>query len=128
MHDLASSRPALTLPPIGASAAPRTLLADVPGLASDVERRVAALEAWAAEVDVMVAEPTDFRRLAGAVNAAVNALADAPARDLVGILAKARLLTLCPAIVEDDQSTARIGESLARDVVRLLRSGGHHAP
>ena len=46
MRSLAPSIPALVLPPIGASAAPGSLAADVPGLVSDVDRRFAALEAY----------------------------------------------------------------------------------
>lgn len=130
MRDLLFSLPALVLPLIGATAAPGSLAADVPGLVSDVDRRFAALEAYCGEIgDVPTSDP-EFDRLDGLVTEAIHALAAAPARDVAGIVAKAGALLRAP-IEEDYDHSDCVGASLARDVLRLLgtpspRSGDHH--
>ena len=119
MRDLLPTLPALVLPPIGASATPGSLSSDVPGLVSDIDRRFAALEAYCGEVGDIQTGDAAFDRLDKLVTEAIHALADAPSRDMAGVLAKADALLRAP-IEEDFGHCDRVGASLARDVVRLL--------
>ncbi|RYC31365.1 hypothetical protein D3273_13325 [Lichenibacterium minor] len=131
MRDLFPLLSALVLPPVGISSAPGSLAADVPGLVSDIERRFAALESYCHDLGDVPPHDTEFNRLDDLVTEAIHALADAPSRDLAGMLAKAGALLRAP-IEEDFDHCDRIGISLARDVLRLLGAastltGGHHA-
>lgn len=131
MRDLALTMPALVLPPIGISSAPDSLAADVPGLVSDVDRRFAALEAYCADLGTVADIDAGFKRLDDLVTEAIQALSDAPSRNVAAIVAKAGALLRAP-IDEDHGDSARVGASLARDVLRLFGdatnpTGGHHA-
>ncbi len=118
MRDLLPTLPVLGAVPL--LAVRPTSLVDMRGLVADVERRFGLLEAYCAAAGDLPFRDPEFCRLDAKVAEAVEAVAAAPARDLIGMLAKARALMSCPAIHEDYERSDRVGRSLALDVLRLL--------
>ena len=113
MRDLLPALPALVLPPFSVSSAPGSLASDVPGLVSDIERRFAALENYCHDLGDVPPHDTEFNRLDDLVTEAIHALADAPSRDMAGVLAKADALLRARSRKTSTTATASAARSLA---------------